>query len=434
MRETGFGERVRRRAEDRMARVAEGIGDDVAQLSRVLFDELAESIPELRGDDAIQALLRASVEANIETFFHLVRHGIAIEGVRAPVAAVEYAHRLAQREVSANALLRAYRIGQSRILDWALAEVVATEPDREVALATSESIRIASFAYVDLIAEQVVEAYEEERERWLANRNTVRAAMLASLLDGDDHSPAAAESALGYRLRRRHLGVVLWTTGPEAAPADLRRMEELSAGIGEAVGAAGPPLFVPRDRGLAWCWLPLPHGGAAVADDPAATADLPSLVAGSGAFRVALGRAHADTGGFRATHSEALRAHAVASIGGAEAVTSFADEGVRVCSPLVRDPARARDLVAETLGGLAADEPNAALLRATLLGFLRAGRSYVAAAEALHLHKNTIRYRIDRAAEARGRPLDDDRLELEIALTACRWLGPAILTTPGPRG
>ncbi|KAB2592005.1 helix-turn-helix domain-containing protein [Streptomyces arboris] len=51
----------------------------------------------------------------------------------------------------------------------------------------------------------------------------------------------------------------------------------------------------------------------------------------------------------------------------------------------------------------------------------------------LHLRRNTVRYRVQRAVELRGRPIDKDRLELEIALGACRRLGRAVLA-PSPVG
>jgi DNA-binding PucR family transcriptional regulator len=38
-----------------------------------------------------------------------------------------------------------------------------------------------------------------------------------------------------------------------------------------------------------------------------------------------------------------------------------------------------------------------------------------------------VKYRVDKAIEERGRPLDDERLELELALVACRWLGAGVL-------
>ena len=53
--------------------------------------------------------------------------------------------------------------------------------------------------------------------------------------------------------------------------------------------------------------------------------------------------------------------------------------------------------------------------------------SFKAAAEELHLHSNSIKYRVNRAIERRGRPINDDRLDIEIALLLCHWYGNAVL-------
>lgn len=418
-------ELVRHHAAIRVASVARAMGAELPRLGSALHAEIAEAIPELRGDDVILELLRASSEGNVETFLHVAQHDIPIDGVRAPSAAIEYARRLAQRAISANALLRAYRVGQSRVLDWMLAEVARGEPDRAVAFAAAQILQTMSFAYVDRVAEQVVEEYESERERWLANRNTVRTAMLTSVLAGREHDLGAAESALGYRLRQHHLGMVIWTAEEDGIPSELRRLESIVAAIGESVAADGPALFLPQDRSLAWCWIPLGRNIDGHQIDLDAIA---GLVADTGrSVRVALGRTQAAATGFRTTHQEALRAHAVAAIAGDLRVTTFDEPGVQLCSILANDLESTRNLVAASLGGLADDDENVAELRDTLLAFLRAKSSYVAAADVVHLHKNTVKYRVDKAIDARGRPLDDDRLTLELALTACQWLGPAVL-------
>ena len=80
------------------------------------------------------------------------------------------------------------------------------------------------------------------------------------------------------------------------------------------------------------------------------------------------------------------------------------------------------------LGPLAADDEGAERVRETLLTFLTEKGSFVATAERTHLHKNTVKYRVDKAIELRGRPIDDDRFNLELALIACRWLGESVLT------
>lgn len=414
--------RIRREAGARVAAVAKSMGASLAELTRDLNDEIADSILELRGDEAILELLRSSTAGNVETFLHVLQHEIPIEQVLPPTGAIEYARRLAQRGISTNALLRAYRIGQNRVLDRGSAEIERTERDREVAFAAMKLFQQGAFAYVDRVAELVVVEYESERERWLANRNTVRAEFLAAMLGGKHVDVTAAETALGYRLRQHHLGLVVWTAERGGVIGDLRQLESVVAEIGDAIGAEGRALFIPKDSGLAWCWIPLGSKVSAAADIMAAAGSAlrPDL-------RLALGRTEYGADGFRATHAEAIRAHAVATAGAASAVTSFADDGVEVASILVRDLDSARSLVARALGALATDDENAERLRETLAVFLGSAQSYVAAAERLYLHKNTVRYRVAKAVELRGRDLDEDRLELELALIACRRLGRAVL-------
>jgi hypothetical protein len=42
-----------------------------------------------------------------------------------------------------------------------------------------------------------------------------------------------------------------------------------------------------------------------------------------------------------------------------------------------------------------------------------------------------VKYRVGRAAERRGRPIDDDRLDVELALLLCRSYGAAVLSGNG---
>ena len=73
--------------------------------------------------------------------------------------------------------------------------------------------------------------------------------------------------------------------------------------------------------------------------------------------------------------------------------------------------------IGRVLGALAADDPGARQLRDTVRVFLDCDGSYTQAAARLHLHKNTVHYRVRKAEELRGRPLADDRLDVEVALT-----------------
>jgi DNA-binding PucR family transcriptional regulator len=43
------------------------------------------------------------------------------------------------------------------------------------------------------------------------------------------------------------------------------------------------------------------------------------------------------------------------------------------------------------------------------------------------LHKNTVQYRVRKAQESIGRPVGDNRGDIELALRASHWLGSSVL-------
>ncbi|MYW76159.1 PucR family transcriptional regulator, partial [Pseudonocardia sp. SID8383] len=132
--------------------------------------------------------------------------------------------------------------------------------------------------------------------------------------------------------------------------------------------------------------------------------------------------------GFRGAHRRARRVQEVVTAAAPAArlpVTTADDLGPLLLLDAGTDLLAAR--VAEILGDLAIDDEQHARLRDTLAAYLRGGGSLVAAAGELHLHKNTVQYRLRRAEEVRGWPLGDDRLDVEVALLACRILGATVL-------
>jgi DNA-binding PucR family transcriptional regulator len=86
-----------------------------------------------------------------------------------------------------------------------------------------------------------------------------------------------------------------------------------------------------------------------------------------------------------------------------------------------------RAWVVETLGPLAVTSERNDGLRETARVFLHSGGSFTATADQLFLHRNTVQYRIRQAEELRGRPFADGRLDVELSLLACHWLGSAVL-------
>src|SRR5258705_1721334 len=100
-----------------VAEFAMQMNDRVVELSSSIRGALEDGIPELRGDARTIELLGASVEGNVDTLLHALRHDIAVDRVEAPTAALEDARRLAQHGVPVKALVRAYRLGQRQLND-----------------------------------------------------------------------------------------------------------------------------------------------------------------------------------------------------------------------------------------------------------------------------------------------------------------------------
>ena len=109
-------DRLHETAVARVTALATQMGTELPALTKTLHKVLADSIEELLG---------ASIESNLETVAHILRYDVAVDEVATPFAAEEYARRLAQRGIAPIALVRAYRLGQQQVLDWAFDDLRA---------------------------------------------------------------------------------------------------------------------------------------------------------------------------------------------------------------------------------------------------------------------------------------------------------------------
>ena len=399
------------------------LSDKLPAMTRSIQELLAHERSEMAGDGELMALLYDAVQGNLEAFFPAIRHGIPIERVAPPTAALEHARRMAQRGTDVDELVRAYRLGHHSVLKLILDEVRAAKLDAELGLQVFEEIAAGSFAYIDQVSHQVVTAYQVERDRWLANRNQMRALRVREVLDGGDLDIDETTDLIRYPLRRVHLALIVWCA--EHADGDeLATMERFVAELAGVLGARERPLFVASDRTTGWAWIPLP----ADADDPVgrlravvrSRPDAPWLATGNPLEGLA---------GFRDSHRQAVTARAVAMAPGAppRPVTAANEPGLMVAAQFGADLEHARSWVGQVLGPLAANTDSDERLRETLRGFLRNSSSFKSSADELHLHVNSVKYRVQRAIERRGRPIEEDRIDVEVALLLCHWFGAGVL-------
>lgn len=282
---------------------------------------------------------------------------------------------------------------------------------------------------VDLVADQLIVAYEHEHDRWLSRRSGLQQQWVSELLADTPVDVPRAERALGYRLDGVHIAAVVWVDS--AVPigdvvAQFDQVRCLLAGeLGPELGPVANSLMVPTDEREARLWFsPAPTRAFAPSRIRAAFES-----AGIRA-RLACGRVGDGLRGFRASLKQAERVKALALAGGARpgGRVMFYDD-VAPVALLADDLEELRRFVTDVLGDLSVDDERNSWLRETLREFLLRNRSYVATVDAMILHRNTIQYRVIQAMELCGQNLDDPdaAFRVQMALEVCRWMAPAVL-------
>jgi hypothetical protein len=357
---------------------------------------IVASTPDLARDPDLAEALNVTVREQWQAF--LATLADPEPSVTVVPSATALAAELARRHIDLPVLLGAYRTAQRE--SWAYAVAIVADAPTEVdrtGLLIDFWTRAGN--WFDTVTEASIVVHQEERRRIRHSGTAQRFEVVRSLLAGDDPEPRDLAAAIStYPLSATHTAVLLRAVSPAATPQLEPTAHALAAGI-----SSGRPLLVePGGREL-WMWLP-----AARADRLRAEDVPPGLV-------VAIGDAGEGLPGFRLTHQEALEAQRVSLAQPQPApLTAYAD--VASLALLSRDPAAAERFVTRVLGRLAADTAQAARMRETLRVVLAHPGHTEAAASALHIHKNTVRYRVAQAERALWYAVPERGGDLELAL------------------
>jgi hypothetical protein len=383
-----------------------------------------DQVPELRGDGRMTELLAESIRANAATVLDaLSQHSPEVDIV-VPKAAFEHAKRIARQGIPVNTVVRAYRLAQRRMTELIFAELHGINMDPTTRVAVIERITAVLFECVDRASQQAVAAYEVERDRWLENKNSIRAMRVRDLLAEDKSVDVdGAPVAVDYPLDHQHLALIAWYPEVGAEGDELACLQRFVADLAAAVHTSADPLFVAADKSTGWAWLP--HRSAP-GDLIAKVRDFARLRPNSP--RIAMGAVGSGVEGFRRSHGQAQRVRAAALAGGPEqrAITAATDADVAPSALLGTSIEEIGAWVTDVLGALASDNDDDARLREALWVFLHSGSRYEAGATELNLPFHAVKQRVEQAVARRRRPIDD-RLDVEIALFACRWYGAAAL-------
>ena len=365
-----------------------GLGDDI-------IDAISRGVPAYARplEGPFGQTLRVGVAEALRQFVELIEHPERDRGAGRQIY-VDLGRTEMQGGRSLDALLSAYRLG-ARVA-WrrlaAAGKAAGFEPDTLYLLA--ESI----FAYIDELSGESIEGYAQEQSAAageLQRRQRLLAGLLTQEPPADAPTVKAAALEAGWPLPRRVAAVVAEGEDPD----------RLALRLGAGVIAVQLP----------------PHVCALVPDPdaPGRRSQLDSAFSGRTGV---LG----PTVNWRRAWISAARARAALGLVKEGAIEDRPDALVSATEHslallLNADRGLAGDVAAAALAPLDPETPaSRERLGDTLLAWLRhRGRTELVAAE-LHVHPQTVRYRLGRLRELYGDRLDDPdaRFELELALRA----------------
>jgi DNA-binding PucR family transcriptional regulator len=314
--------------------------------------------------------------------------------------------RAASRRGADRNVWAGYDAGRNAVWRHWMRLTFAASDDAEVVARSLDVVATSIGTWIEATLDQLADHIRRERDELTRATHAQRFETVTLVLEGAPIQAANASERLGYQLRGRHLGAVLWTDPAAPDPAALSRAaEELRRRT-----SASQLLTVAANSFSSWVWV------SGISE--AATAAAPFTSAPD--VRGAIGSPADGIDGFRRSHYEAVvtqRLQMRRGAGGAGEVASFAD--VALVALAGRDEQAAREFVVRTLGRLSDADLE---LRETVRVYIRTMFNAVRTAEVLFTHRNTVLNRIQRAERLLPEPLAVRGLEVGAALELRRFL------------
>ncbi|MGV0796395.1 hypothetical protein A5633_03315 [Mycolicibacterium elephantis] len=395
-----------------MLRPAAGeLMERAAEIAAAVNVFTCERLPDLLASAEAREVNRASTEASIRDFAEVLGSGAdPAQTARLGSPTLDYAQDGAHRDIPLTTLMRSYRLGHAATSQH-FAEILdrhARDP-AELHLA-SELASAWMFAYVDAALCLVEEVYTAERDRWIRSAAASQAETIKAIFDGQPLDADVASRRLRHDVRRIHVAAVAWLDAHDEGRNSIAVLEAAIRDIAAAIGNH-KPLVQPLSTLSVAAWL------SSHSDIPSRVLDeLRFRTAVAPGVRVAIGEPARGIAGMRSSHLEALEAQRIARLArqNVGTVTRYGNVALRAIA--TTDIEQSRTFVRRELGRLGSHDETTRRLAATLRTYLDENCSRGRTAKRLHIHENTVAYRIRQAEELLGRPLGKRSLELRIAL------------------
>ncbi|MFE8938590.1 SpoIIE family protein phosphatase [Streptomyces sp. NPDC007872] len=153
-----------------LGQLARHLRPEVKKLAGLLLQRLNGELPELWEDPDIAALTLEETAQHVTALLDLLETRPGASTWKTPPAALDIARLYARRGIPVSRLLRAYRLDHLSLLEHLQAEAPRLTSDWHMINQATMRLVAIGFDYVDRSSEEVVAAYQEERDRLLQRR------------------------------------------------------------------------------------------------------------------------------------------------------------------------------------------------------------------------------------------------------------------------
>ena len=230
--------------------------------------------------------------------------------------------------------------------------------------------------------------------------------LVGNIIDGQDIDISRAAAVLNYSFNQGHHSAIVWS---EEIDTEISALENVAAVFQKACQQTDS-LKIIASPSVIWVWASAQH-----------TVNerlLETVLKQHENVRISFGSGGSGLDGFRRAHLDAQAAQRV--LGRLKSnIQLVSYDRVRLMAFLSKDAKSIQHYSEHVLGELA-QAP--AAVRQSLHAFLECGCNATEAAKKLHTHRNTLLRRLTKAEEMLPRPLEENRIQVAVALEALYWI------------
>ncbi|MET9018044.1 ATP-binding SpoIIE family protein phosphatase [Streptomyces olivaceoviridis] len=150
--------------------LSESLRPQVNESAAALLRRMGGELPELWEDDDRTALTREEANALVTAFLDMLDQGRKATEIKIPNRTLQVSRMSARRGIPLRRLLRAFHVGHLPMMQYVQQEAARRTSDCRLLNEVTLRLMATGFDYIDRASQQIVAAYQAERNDWLQRR------------------------------------------------------------------------------------------------------------------------------------------------------------------------------------------------------------------------------------------------------------------------